>query len=348
MGDRDDTLRKLLHRLPKAELHRHLEGSLRLDTLLEVASNSDVGLSVADVETLRPLVQVAGDPPGFKGFLGKFGVLRRFYRSPEIIYRMAYEAVEDAAADNIKYLELRFTPSALASTMRFSLEEVSDWVCQAVADAQRDFDITVRLIVSMNRHELPELGDRLVKIALDRRDRGVVGLDLAGDEVNFSARPFGPVFFRAKEAGLGITVHAGEWKGAENVYDAIVHIGADRLGHGVRVIEDSGVIRLAMDRGTVFEVCITSNLQTGVVASVRQHPLLDMYYLGLRTTINTDDPSVSGITLTDEMVLAVTELGFSIEDIRRQILNAVEAAFLPDDEKSELIMRFKEALGITC
>jgi adenosine deaminase len=262
-----------------------------------------------------------------------------------VIQRVAQEAVEDAAADNIKYMELRFTPKALSKLMSFPFDQVVDWVCQAVDAAQRTCDIKVRLIVSMNRHESVKEGERALQAALAHRDSGVVGLDLAGQEAGYSAAPFFPVFKQAKQAGLGITVHAGEWAGPGNIRDAIVHMGATRIGHGVRVVEDSTVTQLARERGTVFEVCPTSNIQSGSVVSKQHHPLRDMADLGLRTTINTDDPSVSNITLSDELLFSVQELGLSLDEAKQVILNGAKSAFLPEDERTALVSYFSEALA---
>lgn len=340
-----DNLRTAIKALPKVELHRHLEGALRLETLAEIALDHNLGLPGDDVELLRPMVQITpGDRPHSAVFLSKFSTLRQFYRSPEIIRRLAHEAIADAAADNIVYMELRFTPLALANEEGFGLEDVTDWVIDATQRAQQDFDIQVRLILSMNRNESVKIGERVVDIAISCMSRGVVGVDLAGDEVNYAARPFGRAFYRAREAGLGVTIHAGEWAGPENVRDAIEHASAERLGHGVRIIEDPGAVQLALERGTVLEVCVTSNVQSGVVREYSQHPLRDLYQLGLRTTINTDDPGVSAITLTDEMVIAVERLGMSLDDVKQQTLTAARAAFLPPLERDELVSKLTRQL----
>lgn len=341
MGD----LHEVIKALPKIELHRHLEGALRLETLAKIAIECNLDLPGHDIELLRPLVQVTPDDPRTSTvFLSKFRVLRQFFRSRGIIERVAYEAVADAARDNVVYMELRFTPLALAKGKGYELADATNWVIDATQRAQEDFDIQVRLILSMNRNESVEIGQQVIDIAIDCMDRGVVGVDLAGDEVNYSARPFGKVFFQAKEAGLGVTIHAGEWAGPENVRVAIEHTGADRIGHGVRVIQDSGVVRLALEHGAVFEVCPTSNVQTGVAREYPQHPLRDLYQLGLRTTINTDDPGISAIALSDEMIVAVEHLGMTLEDVKHHIMVAAESAFLPISEREELIANFTRLL----
>ncbi len=338
--DNHKDLRARLQALPKIDLHRHLEGSLRLESLVEIASQNGLGLQARDIEELRPLVQMTENDHDYHDFLAKFYILRRFYQSPEAVSRLAYEVVADAAADNVKYLELRFTPMALAKAQNFPLEDVADWVIEAVNRAQADYDIQVRLIASFNRHEPMEIGRRVTRIAADRRGKGIAGLDLAGDEVNFGTAEYAPLFADARAAGLGITIHAGEWNGPEVVRVAIEELGASRIGHGVRIVEDAGVVQLALEREATFEVCVTSNVQSGAVRRLADHPLRDLYSLCLRTTINTDDPSISDVTLTDEYQIAVEALGFQFEDIKQTILTAAESAFLPPAEKAGLVARF--------
>jgi adenosine deaminase len=196
----------------------------------------------------------------------------------------------------------------------------------------------------MNRHESVELGEEMVDIAIERRDQGVVGVDLAGAEDKFPGTPFAPVFEKAQAAGLNVTIHAGEWAGPDSVREAIEVLGAKRLGHGVRIIQDSDMVRLARDRGIALEVCLTSNWQSGVVPSLSQHPLRDLYQVGVITTINTDDPSISAINLTDEYVCAMEQLNLSLDDVKQHVVNASQVTFLPDDERALLIRRVCAAL----
>ena len=201
--------RSALAALPKIELHRHLEGSLRLSTLRDIAIQYKLDLPTRSIEDLRPYVQVMNDEPNFRNFLEKFNVLRRFYQSPEIIRRVAYEVIEDAANDNVRYMELRVTPAALSKTKAYPLNEVTDWVLSAVGEARKKLpSIEVGLLISINRHESVEIAEKVTQIAIDRKDKGVVGLDLAGDEANFPAKPFTTLFHQARESGLGVVAHA--------------------------------------------------------------------------------------------------------------------------------------------
>ena len=332
--------------LPKVDLHRHLEGSLRLSTMVDIASAH--GIVIPDnILHLSDLVQVQDeDPFTFQNFLAKFNTLRLFYKSPDVIYRVTREAIEDAARDNVRYLELRFTPVALSRAERFPLHDVINWVCESAMEAARDFNIQVRLIASVNRHESTELAEQVAWLAAAHIDQGVVGMDLAGNEAEFSAAPFAPIFAEAKQAGLRITIHSGEWAGADNVREAIEVTNADRIGHGVRVMEDERVIALARERGTAFEVCPTSNYQSGVIPALSAHPLPRMLQAGLNVTVDTDDPSVSRIDLTHEYQLVCEDLGIPMDVLKGTILAAAKASFLPDDEKTELVEGLEHRLGL--
>lgn len=341
-----DTTGDFYKSLPKVELHRHLEGSLRLKTMLDVARSHGITVPFGTGE-LSHLVQVQGSEPfTYQNFLAKFNTLRMFYRSPEVIYRVTREAVEDAANDNVHYLELRFTPVALSRAERFPLGEVMDWVCESIHKAGREFGIRVGLIASVNRHESVELAEQVAWLAADRRNRCICGLDLAGNEAEFRAEPFLGVFREAKQAGLRITVHAGEWGGAENVRTAIEVLGAERIGHGVRVLDDPQTVEMARERGTTFEVCVTSNYQTGVVTSLKDHPVMAMIAAGLNVTLGTDDPSISQITLSDEYSRVCEDLGMSPAMLKERIMAAAQASFLPDAELKLLVQEFRKELEI--
>lgn len=330
--------REFYQSLPKVELHRHLEGSLRLETMVEVARER--GMPFRDANQLRALVQVNdGEPYNFRNFLSKFETLRTFYQSPEIIGRFTQEAVADAAADNVRYLELRFTPAALSAAQGFPFDEVMDWVIENVEASSQRNGILTRLIVSLNRHESVQLAEKVTRLAVDRMGQGIVGLDLAGNEAQFPALPFAGVIREAQQAGLHITIHAGEWGGAENVGEAIHHLQAERIGHGVRVLEDPAVVELARDREVAFCVCMTSNLQSGIVARLEEHPVRAMLSAGLNVTLNTDDPGISQIRLSDEYQKFCEGLGFAPETLRERVLAAARSAFLPEAERQALVDR---------
>jgi adenosine deaminase len=332
--------------LPKVELHRHLEGSLRLDTMVDIARQHGITIP-ADVLRLSTLVQVQEeDKFTFQNFLSKFNTLRMFYRSPDAIHRITHEAIEDAAKDNVKYMELRFTPVALSRAERFPLHDVIDWVLSSAKEAAKKNGVIVRLIASVNRHESTDLAEQVAWLAAEHVQDGMVALDLAGNEAEFPSQPFYGIFKEARQAGLHVTIHAGEWGPAVHVEEAIEQIGAERVGHGVRVLEDDNIIALARERGTAFEVCVTSNYQSGVVGSLDTHPLMSMLDSGLNVTINTDDPSISRITLSHEYYTVCEDLQMPQNTLRQRIVAAAQAGFLAEDEKEKLVKQLNKDLKL--
>jgi adenosine deaminase len=322
--------------LPKVELHRHLEGSMRLRTLLEIGREH--GLGLPNTGKLRELVQVSeNEEYSFANFLSKFETLRLFYRSPEVIERITRETIEDAALDNVRYMELRFTPAALSRAEGFPLGEVMDWVIEGTSKAEAKYGVKTRLIASVNRHEDIALAEEVAKLATDRIGRGILGQDMAGNEAKYSGRGFLGLLKEAKQAGLHLTIHAGEWGSAENVGDAILYLNADRIGHGVRVLEDPDITHLARDRQIPFEVCVTSNYQSGVFSSLTAHPLPRMIAHGLNITINTDDPSISHISLSHEYRTICEDMLIPLETLRERVLAGAQASFLAEDEKTTLL-----------
>ncbi len=327
--------------MPKIDLHRHLEGSLRINTLQEIAGRYFPEIAPA----LHGDVQIqTNDPTTPENFLSKFRALRKFYQSKELIQRFVSECVEDAAADGMVYLELRFSPAALTQSRPELLSDVISLVIQSATVASLQFDLPLGLIVCLNRHESVEFGERIINCALPFRSERLVGIDLTGDEQHFSALPFQGLLHKAKDSGMAITVHAGEWGGASNIEEAIVKLAADRIGHGVRILDDQNVLLLARERKIPFEVCLTSNVQSGIFAKMENHPINKMAAAGLNVTINSDDPQISKITLSSELEHLAGTFGFNLEQIQKLMLAAIDAAFLFESEKAKVrsifLMRF--------
>lgn len=333
----DDEIYRWAHDLPKIALHRHLEGSLRLETLADIAVSHDIPLPAYTVDTLRPHVQMLRtDPTDFHHYIGKFRLLRRFYASKDIIQRVAREAVLDAAADNVRYLELRFNPVALSKVHGFGMDEVVGWVVASVEATQALYDIRVCLILQIGREEPLRIANEIVDIAIAHHGPLVRAVDLAGDEVHYPPENFAAPFRRAREAGLHITVHAGEALGPRSVEGAVKALGAERIGHGIRSVEDPRVVRMLREREVTLEVCPTSNFQTGVVQDPAKHPLRPLYERGVRVTVNTDNPSISATSVSREYVVAIRDVGLTRAAIRHTLGNAIAAAFIPDEERDWL------------
>lgn len=335
-----DPIYEQIRRMPKVELHRHWEASMRLQTLVEIAKQYGIEMPEYEVETLRPFVQIMPEEPhSMQHFLGKFAMLRQFYRSLEVIERITREIIIDAVHDNVRYMELRFTPKALCNITQCSVTQVVRTVCETTQHISAQHNITVRLIASMNRHESVKFGERVLRAAVDHKDMGIVGLDLAGNE-EMSALPFREIFRDAKQEGLGITIHAGEWNGAGSIWDAVGNLGADRIGHGVRVLEDRSIMNVLVEREIVLEVCPSSNVLSGIVPALSAHPLPDLMKQHLQVTINTDDPIICNINLSDEIYNAVKYMNVSMTEVKESIIRAAKSSFLSQVERDTLVEQF--------
>lgn len=339
---KDPSLRNLV----KVELHRHLEGSVRLDTMLAIIEKHGLDLPL-EREELRKLVQIeAEQPQTTKNFLSKFEIIRKLFVSPETIRQITLETLEDVAEENIRHIELKFTPAALTQAGSFRIQDVMAWVIEARDAAVRDLDLSVALIASVNRHEDVDLAKQVAELATGRYGGEIQGLDLAGNESEFHADPFREIFRAAGEAGLGISVHAGEWGGSESVRYALEQMNAARIGHGIRILEDPSVLQLARDVRPTFEVCLTSNLRSGIIQDITDHPLVKMIQSGLLVTLNSDDPALLGIDLTHEYSLAVDQLDLSIESLKGLNLTAAQASFLPAREARALEFELQTAYSL--
>jgi adenosine deaminase len=322
---------------PLVELHRHLDGNVRIETVLDLARQHGLELPAWTVEGLRPHVQITEREPSLVHFIAKFALLRRAMADYDAVRRIVRENLEDAAQDGIDYIELRFSPYFMGEEHGLDTFGVVDAVCDALEEARGKIPVRAKLIGIISRHYGPETGRIELAAAIRGRDRGVVALDLAGDEANFPGELFVRHFQEAREAGLRTIAHAGEAAGAASVRQAVLELGAERIGHGIRAVEDPTVLDLLAERRVPLEVCPTSNLHTSTVPDYRSHPLPALLRRGIACTLNTDDPSISAIDLAHEYRVADEELGLSPAEIRRMQETAVEAAFLTPAERAELL-----------
>ena len=322
---------------PLVELHRHLDGNVRIETVLDLCRRHGLELPAWTVEGLRPHVQILEREPSLVHFIAKFELLRRAMVDYDAVRRIVRENLEDAAREGIDYIELRFSPYFMAETHGLDPFGVVDAVCDALEEGRGTIPVKAKLIGIIARNYGPEIGRTELAAAIRGRDRGVVALDLAGDEAGYPGELFVRHFQEAREAGLHTIAHAGEAAGAESVRQAVLGLGAERIGHGIRSIEDPAVLDLLAERGIPLEVCPTSNLHTSTVRDYRSHPLPALLRRGIRCTLNTDDPSISGLDLAHEYRVASEELGLSAAEIRRMRETAVEAAFLTPGERAELL-----------
>jgi len=327
--------RELLRRLPKAELHCHLDGSLRPSTLLELADEYEVALPYRSADALRDYMRVT-DAASLEDYLKRFDVTLAVMQTADALERIAYELAEDAAAEGVRYLEVRFAPP-LNVRRGLALGEVLEAALRGLGRAATEHAIITRVIVTALRNMSPELSRELASLAVAYRSRGVVGFDLAGGERGHPASRHAGAFKYAREHDLACTCHAGEGDDAQSVREAVHICGANRIGHATRLIEDESLTRYVNDRRLALEVCLTSNVQTRATDRYETHPLRQYFDRGLNVVLNTDNRLMSDTTLTDEYELAARHLGFTFAELCDIARNGFAAAFLPWEERRALL-----------
>ncbi len=321
--------------LPLIDLHRHLDGSVRLETILDLGRQHNLPLPAWDIESLRPYVQVMEPQPGVMAFLAKFEWMVGVLVDYDACRRIAYENVEDAFREGLSYIELRFSPWFMAEPHGLDPAGVTAAVVEGVAQGRADFDVGVNLIGILSRTYGPEIAWKELEALLTQKDH-LVGLDLAGDEANFPGEWFVEHFARARDVGWQITVHAGESAGTESIWQAVKELGAQRIGHAVAAVQDPALMDYLAGRGIGIEANLTSNVQTTTVPDLASHPMKQFMEHGLLATLNTDDPGISAIDLAYEYNVAAPAAGLTPEQIRQAQRNALAVAFLSDEEKSAL------------
>ena len=331
--------------LPLIDLHRHLEGNLRLETVLELAHKFNVPLPADSVVGLRPYVQVSSQQPGVMAFLEKFNLPMTVLGDAQACFRIAREAVLDAAGEGIDYLELRFSPVFMASLHQLDPEAVVEAVLAGIQAGITDTGILVKALGIISRTYGPQTAERELAALLRYAD-GIVGLDLAGDEANFPAQLFSTHFERARAAGWHVTVHAGEADGPNSIWDSIRLLGAERIGHGLAARHDPQLLEYLFENQIGVECNLTSNVQTSSVADYASHPLKFFLENGLLASINSDDPGISAIDLPYEYEVAAPQAGLSEAQIRQAQLNALESAFLKPKEKLALFTKKQTNSGL--
>jgi adenosine deaminase len=323
-------------KFPLIDLHRHIEGSVRLETILELGRKYDLPLPAWDVEGLRPYVQITEPQPGVMAFLEKFKWAVGILVDYEACRRIAYENVLNARDEGIDYIELRFSPWFMAEPHGLDPAGIVETVVDGVRQGAADTGVKTNLIGIISRTYGQEAGMKELQALLTKKDK-IVALDLAGDEANFPGELFVEHFRIGREAGWEITVHAGEAAGAESIWQAIKSLKATRIGHAARAVEDIELMDYIVDHGIGIEANLTSNVQTMTVPNYAAHPMKRFLEMGMLATINTDDPAVSGIDLPFEYNHAAHAAGLDEGQIGQAQHNALEIAFLDDAEKQALV-----------
>lgn len=331
----------VLRRWPKAELHVHLDGCLRPETMLELARVQGVRLPATTPDALAQALHVK-HAKSLEDYLTKYEITLSVMQSAAALERVAHEFVLDAAADGLRYVEVRYSP--LLHRPALTLAQAIEAPLVGIKRGERETGIKVGLIVCGIRTRPPAESLELARAAAEYRTAGVVAFDLAGPERGFPARDHQAAFAYAAQHGMACTCHAGEGDGPQSIHQALTECGAQRIGHGTRLGEDPALLDLVVARGIPLEMCLTSNLHTHTVTSLAEHPFKRYLDHGVRVTLNTDGRLVDGVSLTDEYFLAQGAFGLTREDLARIALNACESAFLPEYEKVALVARVQSEL----
>ncbi len=334
--------RELLERLPKTDLHVHLDGSVRPATLVELAKEYGKELPTYDPEELREYMHVK-DARDLVDYLARFDVTLSVMQTAESLERIAYELAEDAAKENVVYMEVRYSP-ILNTREGLPLTEAVDAPLRGLARAREDFGIRTALIICGIRNMSPETSLELAELTVAYKNRGVVAFDLAGAEYNNPAKKHKEAFYTVANANMAVTIHAGEAYGPESIHQALHYCKANRIGHGTRLFEDPDLLQYVNDFRIPLEINLTSNVQTRAVASFEEHPLRLYYDEGLVVTLNTDNRLMSATTVTEEYWRAHEYLDFTWDELCDIAVMGFESAFMHHHEKVEMLEEVLEEI----
>jgi adenosine deaminase len=328
----------VFQKLPKTDLHVHLDGSLRVSTLLELAEQQGVALPEQTPEGLRAALHCGENTGSLLEYLKAFDITLSVMQTEDALYRSAYELAQDAAAENVRYMEVRYSPML---HLRKGLRQVAvvEAVLAGLRQAYQDHGIESNVIICGIRNISPESSLEMARLAVAYKTRGVVGFDLAGAEYDHPAKHHKEAFQLIRNNNIACTIHAGEAFGPESIAQALHVCGAHRIGHGCRLREDGDLLHYINDHRIPLEVCPSSNVQTGAVASLATHPLKLYLDLGVRVTVNTDNRLITDTTVSKELWLCHTQMGLAPADIARLILAGFKSAFLPFHIKQAYLRR---------
>jgi adenosine deaminase len=326
----------LVRALPKTDLHCHLDGSLRIATILELAREQGVKLPAETPEGLRKAIHAGQNCESLEDYLTAFDVTLAVLQTEDSLRRVAYELATDCANENVRYLEVRYSP-VLHTRRGLKPTTIVDAVLEGLRAAKRETGIKSNVIICGIRHMDPTTSVRLAELAVAYKNKGVVGFDLAGAEEGNPPRHHHDALQLILDNNVNLTIHAGEAFGPESIAQAVHVCGAHRIGHGVRLRENGDLLNYVNDHRIPLEMCPSSNVQTRSVTDLKSHPLRFYFDFGLRVTVNTDNRLITDTTATKELMIAHRELGFTLEDLTTVIVQGFKSAFLPFREKADLL-----------
>jgi adenosine deaminase len=334
---------EVIEKLPKTDLHVHLDGSLRLSTILELGERQRIELPATNEDGLRKAMNLGQNCGSLVEYLKAFDVTLRVMQTEDSLSRIAYELAEDAAKENVRYMEVRYSPM-LHTRRGLKLTNVVEAVLNGLRVAQQSHGIESNVILCGIRNVSPESSLEMAELAVAYKGRGVVGFDLAGAEYDHPAKHHKHAFQLVRDNNINVTIHAGEAYGPESIEQALHTCGAHRIGHGCRLREDGDLLHYINDHRIPLECCPSSNVQTGAIRDLASHPLKLYFNLGLRVTVNTDNRLVTDTTVSKELWLCHTQMGLSFSDLKQIVLSGFKSAFLPFHVKQQYLRKVSEEL----
>ena len=328
--------KELIQVLPKAELHCHLDGSLRISTILDLARKQNISLPEDNEVGLGNILIVKDRVESLEEYLKLFKITLSVMQTPESLERCSYELIEDVSRENVRYIEIRYSP-ILHIEKGMTMEESVEAVQRGLIRGQKEFGVRSGIIICGIRDISPEISLQLAEITVQYKDKGVIGFDLAGAEENFPAKKHREAFYLIQNNNINATIHAGEAFGPSSIHQAIHYCSANRIGHGTKLHEDIDLMNYVKDHRIALEICLTSNIQVRSVDSIEVHPFKKYFDEDIRVTLNTDNRLISNTTLTDEYLLAVETFNLTKQDLRTIIINGFKGAFLPHNERRKMI-----------
>ena len=329
---------EFIEKLPKTDLHCHLDGSLRLRTILELAEKQKVKLPSDDPKALYAMIYAGEICTSLEDYLKAFDITLAVMQTEEALYRTAYELAEDCAKENVRYVEVRYSPM-LHTHRGLKLTQIVESVIQGLRAGERDFGVRSGLILCGIRSISADSSLRMAELCVAYKNRGVVGFDLAGAEYNYPAKDHKKAFQLILDNNVNCTAHAGEAYGPESIAQAIHYCGAHRIGHGTRLTESGDLLNYINDHRIPLEICLSSNIQTRAAPDLASHPLPFFFNYGVRVTINTDNRLVTDTTISKELYLCHTQYGFTLDDIKELIISGWKSTFLPYRERADVLKK---------
>ena len=334
---------EFFQQLPKTDLHVHLDGSIRLETLIDLARRDSIELPSYEPAELRKAMNLGQNCGSLVEYLKAFDITLGVLQTEEALYRCAYELAEDAARENVRYMEVRYSPM-LHTRGDLRLTSVVEAVLDGLRAAHDELGIESAVILCGIRNISPESSLEMAELAVAYKGRGVVGYDLAGAEYDHPAKHHKAAFQLVRQNNINCTIHAGEAYGPESIAQALHVCGAHRIGHGCRLREDGDLLHYINDHRIPLECCPSSNVQTGAVRDLASHPLKLYQSLGLRVTVNTDNRLVTDTTVSHELWHCHTKMGFSLREIKSLVVAGFKSSFLPFHVKQAYLRRVTQEL----